>query len=273
MDFIPFTIIDFIDIVLVASIVFGLYRMSRDTNAPYILTGIVVIYVLWVVVQALNMELLQAILGQVINVGVIAIIILFQPELRHFLQMIGRRQGGFNFINRIFNSRSDNEPALQPIITACAEMSATKTGALIVIAQRSDLSDIIAGGITVDARLSVALLENIFFKNSPLHDGAMIIVDGKIVAAGAILPVSKNPNIPRHLGLRHRAAMGISEKSDALVIIVSEETGKISIAVGGTLNYNLSLDDARMILIEELRPKKEVLLDEEFEEEDHNEGA
>lgn len=239
MDFIPFTIIDFIDIVLVASIVFGLYRMSRDTNAPYILTGIVVIYVLWVVVQALNMELLQAILGQVINVGVIAIIILFQPELRHFLQMIGRRQGGFNFINRIFNSRSDNEPALQPIITACAEMSATKTGALIVIAQRSDLSDIIAGGITVDARLSVALLENIFFKNAPLHDGAAIVQNDRVIAAKCILPVTQSP-VPKSYGTRHRAAIGITETSDAIVVVVSEETGGISVAFRGRIERNIA---------------------------------
>lgn len=239
MDFIPFTIIDFIDIVLVASIVYGLYRMTRGTNAPYILTGIVVVYVLWVVVKALNMELLQAILGQVINVGVIAIIILFQPELRHFLQMIGRRQGGFNFINRIFNSRSDKEPALQPIITACAEMSATKTGALIVIAQRSDLSDIIHSGITVDARLSVALLENIFFKNAPLHDGAAIIQNNRVVAAKCILPVTQSP-VPKSYGTRHRAAIGITETSDAIVIVVSEETGGISVAFRGHIERNIA---------------------------------
>ena len=243
MDFIPFTVVDFIDIFLVASIIYGLYRMSKGTNAPYILTGIVAIYVLWVVVKALNMELLQAILGQVINVGVIAIIILFQPELRHFLQMIGRRQGGFSFLSRIFNSRDGKEPALQPIITACAEMSATKTGALIVLAQRSDLSDIIEGGITVDGRLSVALLENIFFKNSPLHDGAMIISNDRIKAAGCILPVSHDTDIPRALGLRHRSALGISQATDAVAIVVSEETGNISLAYRGNLDVKLSNTD------------------------------
>lgn len=238
MDFIPFTVIDLIDIVLVASIVFGLYRMSRGTNAPYILTGIVAIYVLWVIVKALNMELLQAILGQVINVGVIAIIILFQPELRHFLQMIGRRQGGFNFINKIFNLRSGQEPALQPIITACAEMSASKTGALIVLAQRSNLSDIIDGGITVDARLSVALLENIFFKNAPLHDGAVIIHNDRVLAAKCILPVTQSA-VPKSYGTRHRAAIGLTETSDAIVVVVSEETGGISVAFGGQIERNI----------------------------------
>ena len=239
MDFIPFTVIDFIDILLVASIVFGLYRMTRGTNAPYILTGIVVIYVLWIIVKALNMELLQAILGQVINVGMIAIIILFQPELRHFLQMIGRRQGSFNFINKIFNVRGSQEPALQPIITACSEMSASKTGALIVLTQRSDLSDIIEGGITVDARLSVALLENIFFKNAPLHDGAAIVQNDRVVAAKCILPVTQSP-VPKSYGTRHRAAIGLTETSDAIVVVVSEETGGISVAFGGKIERNIA---------------------------------
>ena len=250
MDFIPFTVVDFIDIFLVASIIYGLYRMSKGTNAPYILTGIVAIYVLWVLVKALNMELLQAILGQVINVGVIAIIILFQPELRHFLQMIGRRQGGFSFLSRIFNSREGKEPALQPIITACAEMSATKTGALIVLAQRSDLSDIIEGGITVDGRLSVALLENIFFKNSPLHDGAMIIRQKRIAAAGCLLPVSHSMDIPKSMGLRHRAALGISQETDALAIVVSEETGGITVAHHGTLHRWLTAEQLEKLLFD-----------------------
>ena len=239
MDFIPFTVVDFIDIFLVASIVYGLYRMSRGTNAPYILTGIVVIYVLWVIVKALNMELLQAILGGVINVGVIAIIILFQPELRHFLQMIGRRQGGFSFLSRIFNVRGGQEPALQPIITACSEMSATKTGALIVLTQRSDLTDIIESGITVDARVSVALLENIFFKNAPLHDGAVIVQNDRVVAAKCILPVTQSP-VPKAYGTRHRAAIGITETSDAIVVVVSEETGGISVAFGGKIERNIA---------------------------------
>ena len=130
---------------------FGIYRMSRGTNAPYIFTGIIVIYFVWVVVRALNMELLQAILGQLVSVGVIALIILFQPEIRTFLQAIGRRQGPFRFINNFFNNRGSAELSLQPIITACSEMSVTKTGALIVIAQRSDLADIVDSGITSTA--------------------------------------------------------------------------------------------------------------------------
>lgn len=238
MDFIPFSFIDLIDILLVALVMFGIYRMSRGTNAPYIFTGIIVVYFVWVVVQALNMELLQAILGQVVSVGVIALIILFQPEIRNFLQAIGRRQGGFKFINNIF-SRSSAESFLQPIITACSEMSATKTGALIVIAQRSDLADIVESGITLDAKMTVSLLENIFFKNAPLHDGAVVVMNGRVVAAKCILPVTQSP-VPKSYGTRHRAAIGITETSDAVVVVVSEETGGISVAFGGEIERNIA---------------------------------
>jgi uncharacterized protein (TIGR00159 family) len=152
--------------------------------------------------------------------------------------MIGRRRGGFNFINKIFNLRGGQEPALQPIITACAEMSATKTGALIVLAQRSDLSDIIEGGITIDARLSVSLLENIFFKNAPLHDGAVIIHNDRVLAAKCILPVTQSA-VPKSYGTRHRAAIGLTETSDAIVVVVSEETGGISVAFGGQIERGI----------------------------------
>ena len=239
MDFIPFTFIDLIDVLLVALFMFGIYRMTRGTNAPYIFTGIIVIYFVWVVVRALNMELLSTILGQLVSVGVIALIILFQPELRNFLQMIGRRQGGFHFINNIFNSRAGQQINLQPIVTACSEMSTTKTGALIVLTQRSELDDIIENGITLDARLSVALLENIFFKNAPLHDGAAIVMNNRVVAAKCILPVTQSP-VPKSYGTRHRAAIGITETSDAIVVVVSEETGGISVAFGGKIERNIA---------------------------------
>ena len=239
MDFIPFTFIDLIDVLLVALFMFGIYRMTRGTNAPYIFTGIIVVYFVWVVVRALNMELLSTILGQVVSVGVIALIILFQPELRNFLQMIGRRQGGFQFINNIFNSRGGREINLQPIVTACAEMSTTKTRALIVLTQRSELDDIIENGIKVDAKLSVPLLENIFFKNAPLHDGAAIVMNDRVVAAKCILPVTQSP-VPKSYGTRHRAAIGITETSDAIVVVVSEETGGISVAFGGKIERNIA---------------------------------
>ena len=239
MDFIPFTFIDFIDIFFVALIMFGLYRMTRGTNAPYIVSGIIVIYIVWVVVRALNMELLSSILGQIVSVGVLAIIIVFQPELRHFLQMIGMRRKGFNFINRIFNTHDFTGPNLTPIISACTDMSESKTGALIVLAQESDLRDIIDGGIRLDAQLSQPLLENIFFKNAPLHDGAAVVMNNRIVAAKCILPVTQS-NVPKSYGTRHRAAIGITETSDAIVVVVSEETGGISVAFGVKIERNIA---------------------------------
>lgn len=239
MDFIPFTFIDFIDIFFVALIMFGLYRMTRGTNAPYIVSGIIVIYIVWVVVRALNMELLSSILGQIVSVGVLAIIIVFQPELRHFLQMIGMRRKGFNFINRIFNTHDFTGPNLTPITSACTDMSESKTGALIVLAQESDLRDIIDGGIRLDAQLSQPLLENIFFKNAPLHDGAAVVMNNRIVAAKCILPVTQS-NVPKSYGTRHRAAIGITETSDAIVVVVSEETGGISVAFGGKIERNIA---------------------------------
>lgn len=239
MDFIPFTFIDFIDIFFVALIMFGLYRMTRGTNAPYIFSGIIIIYIVWVVVRALNMELLSSILGQIVSVGVLAIIIVFQPELRSFLQMIGMRRKGFNFINRIFNAHDITGPNLTPIVSACADMSESKTGALIVLAQESDLRDIIDGGIHLDAQLSQPLLENIFFKNAPLHDGAAVVMNNRVVAAKCILPVTQS-NVPKSYGTRHRAAIGITETSDAIVVVVSEETGGISVAFGGKIERNIA---------------------------------
>ncbi len=240
MDFVPFTLIDLIDIVLVATLMYWIYRMTRGTNAPYILSGIIIIYLVWVVVRTLNMELLSSILGQVISVGVITLIILFQPELRRFLQLIGMRQKNFNFITRIFSiTENDREqPNIAPIVTACRDMAETKTGALIVIRVESDLQLIAEGGIGIDAKTSVSLLKNIFFKNAPLHDGAVLIEGDRIVAAKCILPVTQS-DVPKDYGTRHRAAIGMSEISDAVIVVVSEETGGIAIAHNGELRRNI----------------------------------
>ena len=235
MGFVPFTFVDFIDIILVAVIMYWIYRMTKGTNAPYILSGIIAIYLLWVVVRTLNMELLSTILGQLISVGAIALIIVFQPELRRFLQVIGMRQKHFNFITRIFSTGDDTvQTNVVPIVTACREMSETKTGALIVIGQQSDLRLIAEGGIALDAKVSTSLLKNIFFKNAPLHDGAVLIEGDRIVAAKCILPVTQS-DVPKS----YRAAIGMSEISDAIIIVVSEETGGISIAQGGELRRNI----------------------------------
>ena len=248
MGFVPFTFIDFIDIILVAAIMFWIYRATRGTNAPYIISGIIMIYLMWVVVRTLNMELLSNILGQFVSVGVIALIIVFQPEIRRFLQMIGMRQKRFNFIARIFN-RNDNTSVtiIAPIVQACREMSAHKTGALIVIGRQSDLRLITEGGIAIDAKISTPLLENICFKNAPLHDGAVVIEGDRIVAAKCILPVTQS-DVPKSYGTRHRAAIGMSEISDAIILVVSEETGGISIAHGGTIHRDIAPDQLANLL-------------------------
>lgn len=248
MGFVPFTFIDFIDIILVAAIMFWIYRATRGTNAPYIISGIIMIYLMWVVVRTLNMELLSNILGQFVSVGVIALIIVFQPEIRRFLQMIGMRQKRFNFIARIFN-RNDNTSVtiIAPIVQACREMSAHKTGALIVIGRQSDLRLITEGGIAIDAKISTPLLESIFFKNAPLHDGAVVIEGDRIVAAKCILPVTQS-DVPKSYGTRHRAAIGMSEISDAIILVVSEETGGISIAHGGTIHRDIAPDQLANLL-------------------------
>lgn len=248
MGFVPFTFIDFIDIILVAAIMFWIYRATRGTNAPYIISGIIMIYLMWVVVRTLNMELLSNILGQFVSVGVITLIIVFQPEIRRFLQMIGMRQKRFNFIARIFN-RNDNTSVtiIAPIVQACREMSAHKTGALIVIGRQSDLRLITEGGIAIDAKISTPLLENIFFKNAPLHDGAVVIEGDRIVAAKCILPVTQS-DVPKSYGTRHRAAIGMSEISDAIILVVSEETGGISIAHGGTIHRDIAPDQLANLL-------------------------
>jgi uncharacterized protein (TIGR00159 family) len=241
MDFIPFTLVDFIDILLVSLLLYGLYRATKGTNALYILTGIVLIYLAWVVVNALNMELLSTILTQIISVGVIAFLIIFQPEIRRFLQMVGMRQKQLQFISRIFSSAQKEELNLSPIVDACREMAESKTGALIVIGQQSDLTLITDGGISINAAVSQSLLQNIFFKNAPLHDGAVVIEDNRIVAAKCILPVTQSA-VPKSYGKRHRAAIGMSEISDAIIVVVSEETGGISIAHDGQIRRNLPAD-------------------------------
>ena len=254
MGFIPFTFVDVIDIVLVASLLYVVYRAMRGTSAPYLIMGIFIIYLVWLLVKTFNLVLFSTILGQIISVGVIAILIIFQPEIRHFLQVIGRQRERFEWLSRIFNlrhRRQESDLDLDPIVLACQEMGAEKVGALIILKQSSDLSVIEESGIAIDAKVSTPFIENVFFKNAPLHDGAMIIVGKKIKSAGCILPISQNPNIPSHLGLRHRAGLGISQETDAKVIIVSEERGRISFASDGRLKLNITPEDLQSLLMGE----------------------
>ena len=252
-----FGINDIIDILLVAVLLYQVYRLMRNTGAINIFFGVMVIVILWfLIVKVLKLGLTGAILNQVISVGAIALVVLFQNEIRRFLLKLGTRSNWrfYKRIERFFkgNNQKDQQLAfpVMKLVLACRNMSRTKTGALIVVERDNSLKEYADSGEQIRADINTRLIENIFFKNSPLHDGAMIIVGGQIVAAGAILPVSKNPNIPRHLGLRHRAAMGVSEKSDAIVIIVSEETGTISLAIDGAYRLNLTAEDLERNLTE-----------------------
>lgn len=255
--FITIRILDVIDIILVAFLLYQLYRLIRGTVAINIFGGIALLYVVWLVVRALNMELLSNILGQVLGVGVIALIVVFQQEIRKFLLMIGSRYVNKNFfsIENLFFSHKEDKPKVKvdAIVQACSNMSGTKTGALIVIARRSGLELYSETGDIIDAETSSRLLENLFFKNSPLHDGAVIIVGDRIHAARCVLPVSDNLNLPPQYGMRHKSAIGLSEVTDALVVLVSEETGKISVAHNGKIRYGLSPNELAEYLLSHLK--------------------
>lgn len=239
MDFINVSLLDIIDMLVVALIFYQVYRMIRGTAAMTIFAGIFIVYLLWVVVKALNMTLLSSIMGQVIGVGVLALIIVFQQEVRRYLLLLGSRysRAKNRFVRRIFRSAGGGAQVLwtEDVAKACQDMASTHTGALICIERQGDLGVYASTGDIIDARIDVRLIESIFFKNSPLHDGAIIIKGDRIHAARCILPSSDNPHIPQHYGMRHRAAIGLTEHSDAVVIVVSEERGKVSIVESGEI--------------------------------------
>lgn len=246
IDFIDVTIVDLIDIVLMAMILFQVYRLTKGTNALRIVVGILIVYILWIVVRILKMELLSMILGQIIGVGVIAIIIVFQQEIRRFLLLLGTQYSHRRktIIGKLFKPRKLKGDLgfewIDSIVNACGDMAASKTGALIVITRSVSLESLIErGGEVIDSRITAPLLKSIFFKNSPLHDGAVIIVDDRIRAAKCVLP-STEKDVPLEFGLRHRAALGVTEISDALVVVVSEERGWISLVRKGHIRQNLT---------------------------------
>lgn len=235
MSFIDFSIWDAVDIILVAFLLYQLYRLIKGTVAINIFIGVAAIYLFWKLVEALQMELLSEILGNFMGVGFIALVIVFQQEIRKFLLLLGstsftRRR---RFLKHLKLLRDEDETPLnlEEILTACRHMSGAQTGALIVIERKSGLGSYSDTGTQINAELNSRLLESIFNKYSPLHDGAVIVNGDRVVAAGCILPVTEKTSLPRRFGLRHRAAMGIAEKTDALAIVVSEETGDISVAV------------------------------------------
>ena len=242
--FITIRALDVIDVVLVAFLLYQMYMLIRGTVAINIFVGIVLLYIFWLVVRALNMELLSSILGEIIGVGVLALIIVFQQEIRKFLLFIGNRyinRRRFSFENFFFPKKREKQILVKvdAIVKACRNMSETRTGALIVIARKSELQLYAESGDIIDADTSTRMIENIFFKNSPLHDGAVIIVNDRILAARCVLPITENINLPPHYGMRHKSAIGITEVTDAIAIVVSEETGKISVASEGMLRYDI----------------------------------
>ena len=250
-DFLKFGVKDLIDILLVAYLLYQTYRLMKDSGSINIFTGILVFIGCWLIVsQVLEMRLLGSIFDKLVSVGVLALIILFQDDLRKFLVTLGSHQKLGSFIRLMTNTKNEKteKADIMPIVMACMSMSKTKTGALIVIEKNVPLNEIIRTGETINADVNQRLIENIFFKNSPLHDGAMIIRHKQIKAAGCILPVSHDLNIPKELGLRHRAAMGVSQETDALAIIVSEETGGISVAHKGQFHLRLTAEELERIL-------------------------
>ena len=238
--FIQIRIWDIIDILLVGLMFYGLYYLVKGTAAIKIFSGIVAIILGLKIVTALNMELLSYILGAFVNVGFIALIIIFQPEVRRFLLGIGNTKIADSFKNLVtgLGFRYEEESGIDwnPVCEACATMSQDKVGALILLAQENNLNEIVETGVTINAIISKPLIENIFFKNSPLHDGAMVISNNKITAARCILPITQNINLPGSYGLRHRAGIGITENSDCIAIVVSEETGSIRIIKNGKVH-------------------------------------
>lgn len=252
--FIEFGIKDFIDIFLVACLLYYTYKVMKASGSINVFTGILVFILLWLVVsQILEMRLLGSIFDKLVSVGVLALIVLFQEEIRRFLLTLGSHHHASALV-RFFTGNKKEKTAhedIMPIVMACISMGKQKVGALIVLEHSVPLDDVVRTGETIDANINQRLIENIFFKNSPLHDGAMIISKKRIEAAGCVLPVSHNLDIPKELGLRHRAAMGISQVSDAHAIIVSEETGAISVAYKGQFYLRLSGEELESLLTKE----------------------
>ncbi|MBU2951398.1 diadenylate cyclase [Tamlana agarivorans] len=231
-DILNFTVVDIIDVILVAVLLYYLYRLVKGTVAINIFIGIIIIYGAWRLTDFLNMELLTGIFGGFMKVGIIALIVVFQPEIRKFLLMVGStnigRRGQFFKQLNFLKTEVSNETDVDAIISACNKMAQTKTGALIVFERNNNLDFLSESGDEMNIKVTQPIIESIFFKNSPLHDGAIVINNNTVKATRVILPVNNEKNIPKRFGLRHRAGIGVSEKTDAIALVVSEETGHIS---------------------------------------------
>ena len=261
-----------VDIALIWILAYAILKnLKGNVKMVFLLKGIIILIIVKFLSDKFDLKTTGVILEYILTWGVLALIIIFQPEIRNALEQLGKKQIITKHRSLTLDER---EKVIYEIMTTIDYLRKSKIGGLIVIEREISLREYIEKSKILDADLSSDLLISIFFPRNPLHDGGVIIQGNKIMSAGAIFPISLNGKINKKLGTRHRAALGISEESDCIAIIISEETGKISIAIEGVLNYNLSIDDARMVLLEELKPKKELLLDDKLEEEsetDNNE--
>lgn len=252
--FLQLSLADILDICMVAFIIYLGFKWIKDSSAANIFLALLMLFVIQVVVTALNMKMMSALMNTLLDVGVLALIIIFQPEIRHFLTRLGinyrfASKGGA-FINRLLGIKEEriDSGSVNEITEACRAMSAEKTGALIVLTGKMSLSYIIETGDRIDADIHRRLIRNLFFKNSPLHDGAVVIRGNRIAAARCTLPITERTDIPAHFGMRHKAAIGISEESDASVIVVSEETGRIVFVQGGTVTEIGNINELKLKL-------------------------
>lgn len=258
--FLELSIADILDILLLGLIIFILFRWIRGSSAMSIFVAIVSLYVIRVLVSAFNMRLMTAIMDMVLDVGMLALIVIFQPEIRKFLIRLGNRYmnsaRGRAILNRITGKGKTgsltSSEAVNDLTEACRRMSEDKTGALIVIAHTNPLEEIISTGDRINASIHRRLIMNLFFKNSPLHDGALVIAGNRIVAARCTLPITENKNLPANYGMRHKAAIGITEESDADAVVVSEETGRISFVKGGKVTPIQNINELKLLLTESL---------------------
>ena len=255
LGFLRLSFIDVIDIILVALVIFEVFRWIKGSSAMNIFIAIIILLVVRLVAEAVGMKMISSLLGTVIDVGAVALIVIFQPEIRRFLNTIGRRAGNTlekrNFLEKLITGGQKtvlSNESVTEIAEACMEMSEEKTGALILLKNGDSLKDIIETGDTLDAAVTRRLIMNIFFKNSPLHDGAMIIGGDRIIAARCTLPITDRLDLPAHFGMRHKAAIGISEQSDVDVLVVSEETGAVSFVRAGEVTKVQSINDLKLLI-------------------------
>ena len=257
IGFLTISLWDFLDVLIVGFLLFRIYKLLKGSLGFSIFIGLVLVYISWRLVSILEMPLLSSMLGQFVSVGMIALLVLFQPEVRRFLLFVGQGslETRFKFLERFFNYNQDvdvlsieREKIIREIIRAIEKMAKNKVGGLLVFTNSPNLKGMYSSGVMIDGKVSTQLILSVFSKNSPLHDGAVVINDDKLVAASCVLPVSNRSDIPQRLGLRHRAAIGISENTNALAFVVSEQTGKVSYARGGKVYENVKTDKIHVIL-------------------------